>query len=1059
MKTIRILIPACVAALAFLALQGQNSAQPNEDQLWRHRNLGKAFYENPTTQAQAVDEFQKALELAPDSARERLNYGLALLRAGKTKEGVAELEKAQQQDPKLPHTWFNLGIVYKKESEYEKAIAQFEKMIELVPDEAKSHYNLGVLYKLEGKNAEALREFETAAKLDPNLAGPHFQLFNGYRQAGRAEDSAREMKLFTAIKERTKGAAIPEDMEWSWYSEILDTIDPKPAEAPAAELKFQETAIAAKVDAKNAGILTLDYDGDGRPDALAWSAAGAVLLKNGAAPVASSGLAGLKGIVSIAAGDFDNDGLPDLCVVTESGAVLYANRKARFVKHTAQPPAGRFERAVWIDYDHDYDLDLALLGAASKMIRNNGAAGFADQTGDMPFASGRAIGATLFELVSDANAFDLVVTYADRAAVLYRDRLQGKYEAAPLEAIPAGAAALLAHDVDRDGWVDLVAPGAVLFNREGKLEGPSALASKAPLAFADLDNRGIGDLIDAGALLRNAGAGRLNASESPFGNALAAAESDFNGDGRADVAIVSADGSLRLMVNQTASANNWIRVGLAGVKNLKLAPFAKVEVKAGALYQKRIYDGAPLTFGLGGRKEADTVRITWPNGLIQNEPKQPAGKGMTYKEAQRLSGSCPMIFTWNGREYEYITDVLGVAPLGASAGNGEYFPVDHDEYVQIRGESLAAHDGRYEIRVTEELREVSYLDRIQLIAVDHRSDTDIFTNDKFKAPPFPEFRLFGASKRSYPLAARDHRGADVKARLLKRDRTYPDGYRRNYAGVAEKHYIELDFGKAAASNRGALILSGWVDWADGSTFLGAAQESKDGLILPYLQVKNAAGEWRTVVEDMGIPAGKPKTIAVDLTGRFLSESREVRIVTNLCVYWDEIFLIEDASAPEVKLTRMDAASADLRFRGFSKATIHPERKQPEFFTYADPAATSMWNPTPGMYTRYGDVRPLLAGIDDRLLIMGSGDELKLTFPAADLPPLPAGWKRDFLLFVDGWAKDGDANTAYSRTVEPLPFHGMSRYPYPESERFPGSEMQREYTTRPALRLVRPLSSD
>src|SRR5262249_32071963 len=156
------------------------------------------------------------------------------------------------------------------------------------------------------------------------------------------------------------------------------------------------------------------------------------------------------------------------------------------------------------------------------------------------------------------------------------------------------------------------------------------------------------------------------------------------------------------------------------------------EVKAGTLYQKKIYDGAPLTFDLGPYAQADTVRITWPNGLIQNETKQAAGKGYTYKEAQRLSGSCPMIFTWNGKGFEFLTDVLGVAPLGASAGDGKYFPVDHDEYVYIPGERMAKEHGSYEIRITEELREVSYLDQVRLIALDHPAQVDVFTNDKFK---------------------------------------------------------------------------------------------------------------------------------------------------------------------------------------------------------------------------------------------------------------------------------------------------------------------------------------
>jgi hypothetical protein len=225
-------------------------------------------------------------------------------------------------------------------------------------------------------------------------------------------------------------------------------------------------------------------------------------------------------------------------------------------------------------------------------------------------------------------------------------------------------------------------------------------------------------------------------------------------------------------------------------------------------------------------------------------------------------------------------------------------------------------------------------------------------------------------------------------------------------------------------------------------------------------VKDQNGDWKTVIEDMGIPAGKPKTIVVDLTDRFLSDSREVRIVTSLCVYWDEIFLSTETGEPEAEITGLDPQRAALRYRGFSRPVVHPERKQPESFDYQSWMPVSMWNPTPGRYTRYGDVQPLLDAIDDRMVVMGSGDEIRLLFDAAALPPLPEGWRRDFLLFVDGWAKDGDANTAFSQTVEPLPFHGMSQYPYPEGERFPNGgvhNLYREhYNTRPALRLLHPL---
>src|SRR5581483_4846045 len=259
------------------------------------------------------------------------------------------------------------------------------------------------------------------------------------------------------------------------------------------------------------------------------------------------------------------------------------------------------------------------------------------------------------------------------------------------------------------------------------------------------------------------------------------------------------------------------------------------------------------------------------------------GEAFTIAEAQRLSGSCPMIFAWNGEAFQFITDVLGVAPLGASSGDGNYFPVNHNEYIQIPGPALKPDAGEYQIHITEELHEVSYLDQVQLIALDHPSSAKIYTNDKFKSPPYPEFRLFGTTEKIHPLHATDDRGNDVTSRLARQDHAYPDKLAHNTAGVAELHSLNLDFGKAAPENRAALVLNGWVDWADGSTFLGASQDGKGGLVFPYLQVKDASGKWRTVIQDMGIPSGKPKTIVVDLTGKFLSRSREVRIVTNLCV--------------------------------------------------------------------------------------------------------------------------------------------------------------------------------
>ncbi len=976
---------AFLTALLFL-LQAADTRPSVEQRLWQYRNLGKAFYENPTTQVQAVDEFKRALDLAPQSAREQLNYGLALLRAGKTMEGVAQLQKVQKAHPELPHTWFNLGIVFKKEGEFAKALPEFEQMVKLVPDEPVSHYNLGVLYRQSGRLDDAVAQFQRAIALNHTLAAPHFQLYNVYRAQGKRGDATAQLKAFQELKKAQEGAAIPEDMEWCEYAEIYDPIN-APSPAPPKELTFDSKPFPEKAG----GWAVLDVFGEGRPDVLTWSGGRLHLFRHGTEAVSKSGLEDLTGVISAAPGDFDNDGLMDLAVVTDKGPALYRNVKGRFERHAADLPQRRFEAAVWLDYDHDYDLDLFLLGDDSALYRNQGSAGFADRTSEFPFVKGKAIAGTEFRLVPDTKTFDLAVVYEARGGVLYRDQLGGKYGAE--EYVVPQARQLRVADNDRNGKLEIHA-------RE----------------FTPVD---------------------------------------LNGDGEID--LVNAE---RVQLNRTTPKPNYIIVQLSGIKNLKLAQGAEVEVKASTLYQKQVYDGVPLTFDLREHDQADTVRITWPNGMIQNEIRQAANKTYNYKEAQRLSGSCPMIWTWNGREFQFITDVLGIAPLGAKSGDGTYFPVDHDEYIKIPSDALVAKNGSYEVRVTEELSEVSYLDQLRLFTVDHPTDEEFFLNEKWKAPPYPEFRYFGARRRIYPKSAVDQAGRDVLNSVLRTDRKYPADFKRSESGIAELHSLTLDFGDAAEDNRAVLILNGWVDWADGSTFLAAAQESKEGLIPPYLQVRDPRGNWETVISDMGMPDGKPKTIAVDLTGKFRSRSREVRIVTNLCLYWDEIFLSESSARPHVIQREIPAVSAELQFRGFSKSTIDPERKQPDEYFYPVSSPVSYWNPTPGKYTRYGDVLPLLDSVDDRFVIMGSGDEVRLHFNAAALPPVPSGWRRDFVLKVDGWAKDRDANTAFSQNVSPLPFHGMSRYPYPETERYPADALHKDYleqyNTRPALRLIRPL---
>jgi len=1060
---------AVLAVLSALWVHPDQSPSDVSEQLWRHRNLGKAFYENQTTYIEAVEQFQRALELAPDSSRERLNHGLALIRAGQTDQGIAQLERVQREAPAIPHSWFNLGIIYKRLGQYDRAQKQLDQMVRLVPDEPVSHYNLGVLFRLAGDLESALRHFERAVLLDPALAGPHYQLYTVHRMRGQNDQAARHLKIFEEIKTLTANAAVAEDLEWSIYAEIFDSLEPALPVGANPDLDFGDSRLGERLEGENPQLEVLDADRDARPDLLAWTNQQVRLYRNGRQLVEPSGLEDLGEVTSIAAGDFNNDGFPDLCVLTASGPLLYLNHQGTFQKYSSALPAGDWTKALWMDFDHDNDLDLFLLGRQSVLLRNNGNAGFARHTPPFPFLPGEALDAVVYDLIKDKEVFDLIVSYRDRPLALYRDRLGGRYQAESLSGTSAGVESLEALDLNNDGWTDLAAVGdsrvSVLVNRQGSLEETVlGRATAESVLAADLANRGVVDLVAGNLAFPNQGRGQLGPAQelTPLGAVSGVVGADFNRDGRVDLALVTANGEIHLLHNQTPGSNHWLEISLTGVRNLATAPAAKVEVRTGSWYQKKTYRGVPLSFGLGPSDTIDVIRIIWPNGLIQNETRQPTRRASHYQEKERLSGSCPTLFSWNGRQFEFITDLLGAAPLGFQVAEDQYLATDHDEYIRIDGESLARVGDTYEIRITEELREVAYLDQIRLFALDHPEEMTIFTSDKLKSPPFPDFRLFGVQERLYPVRARDHLGRDVRSRIVKLDARYPDEFTRDYTGVAEMHALELDFGpRAAKQKEAALVLNGWVDWGDSSSFLRMAQ-GEEVMTPPYLQVKDQQGQWQTVIEDMGLPAGKPKTLVVDLTDQFLSSSREIRIVTNLCLYWDEIFMTFDTAEPAVPMTEIPLQDAELRFRGFSSVTIDPQRRQPEWFDYSQVSPVSMWNPTPGNYTRYGPVEELMGAVDDRFVIMGSGDELRLRFDGSDLAPPAQGFTRDFVVYVNGWVKDGDLNTAFSQTVEPLPFHKMSGYPYPDNQQYPGDEehrrYQKEFNTRPALRLLQPLVS-
>jgi hypothetical protein len=289
----------------------------------------------------------------------------------------------------------------------------------------------------------------------------------------------------------------------------------------------------------------------------------------------------------------------------------------------------------------------------------------------------------------------------------------------------------------------------------------------------------------------------------------------------------------------------------------------------------------------------------------------------------------------------------------------------------------------------------------------------------------------------------DDDGHDVTTRAAAMDGAYVDGFGLSpIRGYAASHTVTVSLGSTKPD---LLLLSGWTDYAFSSDNVAASQAGQT-MRPPSLEARTAEGKWRPIVGDIGIPVGRPQTIVVDLAPVLPAGATEIRLVTNMRIYWDQIQLADNAHGP-LRIERLEPATATLRARGFS-FEIAPGAPRPITYDYERVSRTSPWKTMAGAYTREGDVRMLLTAADDRFVVAAPGDEIALSFDAARLAPLGAGSSRGFLLYSDGFSKEMDVNSASPDTVEPLPFHGMLRYPFAASER--GRESIRDQQYREAF---------
>jgi Flp pilus assembly protein TadD len=1008
----------------------------------------------------ALKNAEAARNLAPDNSRIEALLGQIQSKRGDVPECLGHFKKAISLDRD------NLKAIYALALETERQGSDAEAERDLAQVLALQPANTGVLLEVARLSAKlgdgdglkrALQSLQSQNATWPDAAKKQLEAVQQAAGSASVRSAAVQVQFLRNVLLRVPAyqrsmdeVRTPTTIVFEPFMKFLRL--PSPSSEPAAPdtaIHFQSQRLPS-IPSHISWLGTVALN-DHEPPSLLWADAAGLHVAGGQTLPLPPTASGQLPRHAITGADLNYDFKTDLITATAGGLRIYRQIDPRhFTDVTSESKLDAktiddvYTGAWAFDFDLDGDLDIVLGVPQGQplVLRNNGDGSFT-AVHPFPGVDGLASFAAA-DIDGDGDPDVAMIDNRGQLIVFSNERL-GEYRR---RTVPDSASrsirALAAADVDGDGLPDFIILRSdfTIARLSLKLDGEEwdlgelarvpkpAKDGPVDLELADLDNNGALDLVVGSYTFLSDGKQFISTESSVRGSITAIA--DLNNDGRLDLLSLE-DGNAVELLNHGTKNYHWqtIRTRAANATgDQRINSFGiggEIEVRADLLTQKQIIDSPVLHFGLGEHTIVDFARIVWPNGFVQAEFALKSDQPVLAQ--QRLKGSCPFLFTWDGERMRFVKDTAPWSPalglhINAQKVAGIY---QTQEWFKIPGEQLKPHDGYYDLRVTAEYWETFYIDHYSLLVVDHPSGTQIYADERFAIPP-PPLRLYATKDPKPFLRATDDNGQDVTAVVRALDSRYLDNFGRGqYQGVTRDHWVELELPKEAPNNGPLyLIANGWMHPSDGTTNIALSQNSAPPPQGLSIEVPDRNGKWIVTRQGLGFPAGRVKTIVLDLTGIFQpGAARKLRLRTNLEIYWDKLEWAPGVNSDSLKTVHLDLAGADLQFRGFSDMK-QANTSSPEIPSYNVLAANGQrWRDMRGYFTRYGDVRELLTKIDDRMVITNAGDELRLKFAAQ--PPPPQGWLRDYIMVGDGWIKDGDYNSVFSKTVLPLPYHGMKDY--------------------------------